>query len=207
MSKLKIVVFASGNGSNLQSLIDAMDSGLIQGSIEAVISDKNSAFALERAANHGIRPILIDKKAIGNKAEFDRQLMQYMDDIQPQLVILAGFISILPEELVKQYQGKIMNIHPALIPAFCGKGFYGEKVHQAVIEYGVKVSGVTVHFVDEGTDTGPIIIQQALDVLGNDTAETLGKRVLELEHQLIVKAASLYCAQKLKLEGRKVVIL
>lgn len=207
MSKQRIVVFASGSGSNLQALIDAIDQGLVKGSIEAVIADKKTAFALERAARHGIPGILIDKKAIGDKIEFKRQLMQHINVIQPQLIILAGFISILPEELVNKYQGKIINIHPSLIPAFCGKGFYGEKVHQAVIDYGVKISGATVHFVDKDTDTGPIILQQALEVFENDTAETLGRRILELEHQLLVKAASLYCDQRLKQEGRKVTIM
>lgn len=206
MPKLKIAVLVSGNGSNLQALIDAVDNERILGRIEIVISDRPNAFALQRAEQHGIPSIYIEKKD-SPFGSFDLQLMNKLDEIQPDLIILAGFLSILPTELVKKYQSKIINIHPSLIPAFCGKGFYGEKVHKAVIAYGVKITGATVQFVDEGTDTGPIIFQQAVEVSNEDTAETLAKKLLPIEHGLLVKAAALFCQKRLKVEGRRVKIL
>lgn len=206
MSKLKIAVLVSGSGSNLQALIDAVNNGSIMGTIEIVISDRPNAFALQRAEKHGISAIYLEKKG-SQLGSFDLQLMNKLAEVQPDLIILAGFLSILPTELVKEYQSKIINIHPSLIPAFCGKGFYGEKVHEAAIAYGVKVSGATVHFVDEDTDTGPIILQQAVEVSKDDTAETLAKKILPIEHSLLVKAAALFCQNLLRVEGRKVKIL
>lgn len=207
MSKLKIAVLVSGSGSNLQALIDAEAAGSIKGHIEIVISDRLGAYALQRAEKHGIAAICIDKKAYTNKTEFDLQLMNRLNEVQPDLIVLAGYLSILSSELIEKYHGRIMNIHPSLLPAFGGKGFYGEKVHKAVLEYGSKVSGATVHFVDENTDTGPIILQKAVVVLYGDTPETLAKRILSVEHSLIVKAVELFCSKKLKLDGRKVKIL
>lgn len=204
MSKLKIVVLASGSGSNLQALIDAIACGTINGQIELVITDRLGAFALQRASNNGIAAVCIDRKAYSNKADFDLKLINNLNEVQPDLIILAGYLSILSSELIYKYHGKIINIHPSLLPAFGGKGFYGEKVHKAVIEYGTKISGATVHFVDENTDTGPIILQRSVDVLENDTPETLAKRVLCVEHSLIVKATELFCDKKLKQEGRNV---
>jgi phosphoribosylglycinamide formyltransferase-1 len=142
-----------------------------------------------------------------NKSEFDLQLMNSLNKVQPELIILAGYLSILSPELIDKYRGKIINIHPSLLPAFGGKGFYGEKVHKAVIESGTKVSGATVHFVDENTDAGPIILQKAVVVLYSDTPETLAKRILSIEHSLMVKAVELFCKKRLKLEGRRVRIL
>jgi phosphoribosylglycinamide formyltransferase 1 len=202
VSKLKIVVLASGGGSNLQALIDAIACKTINGQIQLVITDRLGAYAMQRAKNHSIAAICIDRKAYSNKDDFDLQLINNLKEVHPDLIILAGYLSILSSELIHRYQGKIINIHPSLLPAFGGKGFYGERVHKAVIEYGAKISGATVHFVDENTDTGPIILQEVVEVLEDDTPETLAKRVLSVEHGLIVKAAALICDNKLKLEER-----
>ena len=207
MSKLKIAVLVSGSGSNLQALINAAACGSINGQIEIVISDRLGAYALQRAQKHGIATTCIDKKSYANKIDFDLQLMKSLNEVQPDLIILAGYLSILSSELIEKYRGKIINVHPSLLPAFGGKGFYGEKVHKAVIESGAKVSGATVHFVDENTDTGPIILQKAVVVLYGDTPETLAKRVLAVEHYLIVKAAQLFCNNKLKQDGLNVRLL
>lgn len=207
MSKQKIAVLVSGGGSNLQALIDAVEAGAVKGQLELVISDRGDAYALERAKRHDIPFRLIDRKSCLDKNDFDIQLLDCLNALKPDLIVLAGYLSILSQELVKEYQGKIINIHPSLIPSFCGKGFYGEKVHQAVIDYGVKLSGATVHFVDENTDTGPIILQEAVPVLGSDDAKALAARVLNIEHRLLVQAVTLYCDQKIQIEGRKVSIL
>lgn len=204
MPKLKIAVLASGSGSNLQALIDAVACESINGQIALVITDRPGAYALRRAEAQGITAICIDRKAHSNKADFDLHLINNLNEVHPDLIVLAGYLSILSSQLIDKYQGKIINIHPSLLPAFGGKGFYGEKVHKAVIESGAKISGATVHFVDENTDTGPIILQEAVEVLEDDTPETLAKRVLSVEHSLIVKAAALFCDNKLKLKDRDV---
>lgn len=201
MSRLNIAVLVSGSGSNLQALIDAIEQGNINGKIAVVISDRRKAFALQRAEKYGIDAVYAEKES------FNSELSVQLKSRNIDLVVLAGFLSILPPNITKEYEGRIINIHPSLIPAFCGKGFYGEKVHKAVIENGVKITGATVHFVDEGTDSGPIILQQSVAVADEDTAEILAAKVLEVEHQLIVKAVSLFCAGRILLEGRSVRIL
>lgn len=207
MSKLKIAVLVSGGGSNLQALINAAAEGTINGRIEVVISDRIGAYALERAKKHGIMAACVDRKSYTSMAEFDLQILRNIDEVQPDLIILAGYLSILSSELTKKYAGKIINIHPSLLPAFGGRGFYGQRVHKAVIDSGAKVSGATVHFVDENFDTGPIILQKSVVVLYGDTPETLAERVLAVEHYLIVKAAQLFCDRRLGLDGLKVRIL
>jgi phosphoribosylglycinamide formyltransferase-1 len=207
VSKLKIAVLVSSSGSNLQSLINAEAAGKINGSIGLVISDRCSAYALQRAENNGIKAVCIDKKAIRDEKEFNRRLMNCLEEYRPDLIILAGYLSILSTQLIDKYKHRIINIHPSLLPAFGGKGFYGERVHRSVIEYGVKVTGATVHFVDENTDTGPIILQKSVEVLETDTVEALAERVLSVEHSLIVEAAALFCDGRLKVEGRRVRIL
>ena len=201
MRKVRIAVLVSGGGTNLQTLIDAAEKGDINGEIAAVISDNENAYALERARKHGIKAIHIERKQLAERLIIELQRL----DIE--LVVLAGFLSILDRELVKAYEGRIINIHPSLIPSFCGKGFYGERVHKAALEYGVKVSGATVHFVDEGTDSGPIIFQEAVPVYFEDTSETLAARVLQVEHRLLPAAVGLFCEGRLRIEGRKVKIL
>jgi phosphoribosylglycinamide formyltransferase-1 len=201
LRKVRIAVLVSGGGTNLQTLIDAAEKGDINGEIAAVISDNENAYALERARKHGIKAIYINRKQLAERLIIELQRL----DIE--LVVLAGFLSILDRELVKAYEGRIINIHPSLIPSFCGKGFYGERVHKAALEYGVKVSGATVHFVDEGTDSGPIIFQEAVPVYFEDTSETLAARVLQVEHRLLPAAVGLFCEGRLRIEGRKVKIL
>ncbi|HYE80930.1 MAG TPA: phosphoribosylglycinamide formyltransferase [Clostridia bacterium] len=200
MRKVRIAVLVSGGGTNLQTLIDSVENDEINGEIVIVISDRENAFALERAKKHGIKAVYIDRKQCAGR------LLEELKAMDVELIVLAGFLTILDSELVRAYEGRIMNIHPSLIPAFCGKGFHGEKVHKAAVEYGVKVSGATVHFVDEGTDSGPIILQETVKVYPEDTAETLAARVLEAEHRLLPAAVRLYCEGRLGIEGRKVII-
>jgi phosphoribosylglycinamide formyltransferase-1 len=201
LRKVRIAVLVSGGGTNLQTLIDSVETGEINGEIVSVISDRENAYALERAKKHGIKAVYIDKE---NCAE---RLTQELRSMKIELVILAGYLTILGSELVRAYEGRIINIHPSLIPAFCGKGLYGERVHKAAVAYGVKVSGATVHFVDEGTDSGPIILQEPVTVLDEDTAEILAARVLEVEHRILTVAVKLFCEGRLRIEGRKVKVV
>ncbi|MGF7429743.1 phosphoribosylglycinamide formyltransferase [Thermoanaerobacterium thermosaccharolyticum] len=202
---MRLLVMASGNGTDFQSIIDGIKSGYINAEIAALISDKEGAYALKRAADNNIPSICVPKKKL--KGRFYEELMKVVDKINPDGIILAGFITILNEEIVNKYQNKIINIHPSLIPSFCGKGFYGINVHKAVIEYGVKYTGCTVHFVDAGADTGPIILQEAVKVEDNDTPETVADKVLKLEHRLLPYAVKLFAEGRLKVEGRKVIII
>ncbi|WKV09770.1 phosphoribosylglycinamide formyltransferase [Thermoanaerobacterium sp. CMT5567-10] len=202
---MRLLVMASGNGTDFQSIIDGIRSGYINAEIAALISDKEGAYALKRAADNNIPSICVPKKKL--KGRFYEELMKVVDKINPDGIILAGFITILNEEIVNKYQNKIINIHPSLIPSFCGKGFYGINVHKAVIEYGVKYTGCTVHFVDAGADTGPIILQEVVKVEDNDTPETVADKVLKLEHRLLPYAVKLFAEGRLKVEGRKVIII
>ncbi|MGF7397251.1 phosphoribosylglycinamide formyltransferase [Thermoanaerobacterium thermosaccharolyticum] len=202
---MRLLVMASGNGTDFQSIIDGIKSGYINAEIAALISDKEGAYALKRAADNNIPSICIPKKKL--KGSFYQQLTKAVDEINPDGIVLAGFITILNEEIVNKYQNKIINIHPSLIPSFCGKGYYGINVHKAVIEYGVKYTGCTVHFVDAGADTGPIILQEVVKVEDNDTPETVADKVLKLEHRLLPYAVKLFAEGRLKVEGRKVIII
>lgn len=199
----KIAVLVSGSGSDLQSIIDAVESGYVNCTIKAVISDKPDVYALERAKNKGIQTYVFDRKVYGKN--ISEEILKVTEG-NVDLIVLAGFLSILSEKLIKKFSNRIINIHPSLIPSFCGNGMYGLKVHQAAIDYGVKFSGCTVHFVDEGTDTGAIILQQVVPVLESDTAETLQKRVLEEEHKILPKAVKLLAEGNVKIDGRKVYI-
>lgn len=177
---LKIAVCVSGGGTNLQAIMDAIDCGKIEDtSIEAVISNKRDAYALERAKSHGIPAVCISPKDYESREAFNEAFLEKLDSYAVDLVVLAGFLVVLPEEMICRYRNRIINIHPSLIPSFCGTGFYGLKVHEAVLARGVKVTGATVHFVDEGTDTGPIIFQKAVEVQEGDTPEVLQRRVME----------------------------
>lgn len=202
----RFCVLVSGGGTDLQSIIDAAESGMIHAEICGVISSKQGAYALERAAKHGIDGFTVARKG-KTQPQFDDELRRTIDALQPDFIVLAGFLSILSSELVKAYENRIINIHPALIPSFCGGGYYGLKVHQAAIDYGVKLSGATVHFVDEGTDTGAIILQEAVPVLPNDTAESLQERVLQVEHIILPQAVALMADGRLEIHGRTVNIL
>ena len=177
---MKFGVLVSGGGTKLQAIMDAMDAGKItNATLEVVISNKKDAYALERAKNKGIEAVAVSPKDYETKDEFNKALLETIDSYNLDLIVLAGFLVVLPAELVQKYENKIINIHPSLIPSFCGDGFYGLKVHEKALERGVKITGATVHFVDEGTDTGPIIKQKAVEVKPDDTPETLQRRVME----------------------------
>jgi len=187
---LRIAVCVSGGGTNLQAIIDSIDNGTIRNAeIVRVISNKHGAYALERAAKSGIDAVVVSPKDFENREAFNDALLKAADDVTPDLIVLAGFLVVIPEKMVKKYAGKIINIHPSLIPSFCGDGFYGLKVHEAALARGVKVTGATVHFVDEGTDTGPIIMQKAVYVQDGDTPEILQKRVMEEAEWVIMPKA------------------
>ena len=184
---LRIAVCVSGGGTNLQAIIDAIRDGRITNAeIVSVISNKPDAYALKRAEENGIKSVCVNRKDYPDKESFYKALMDAVDGAIPDLVVLAGFMVVLPPEMIRKYQRKIINIHPSLIPSFCGDGFYGLKVHEAALARGVKVTGATVHFVDEGTDTGPIIRQKAVDVHEGDTPEILQKRVMEQAEWVIM---------------------
>jgi phosphoribosylglycinamide formyltransferase-1 len=200
----KIAVLVSGGGTDLQSIIDAIESGWLNVEIEAVISDREGIYGLERAKKHGIKTYTFDRKLYRGTVS-DEILKVTFGKVD--LIVLAGWLSILKGELINKFENKIINIHPSLIPSFCGNGMYGLKVHQSAVDYGVKVSGCTVHFVEVGTDTGPIIMQKAVPVYHDDTAETLQKRVLEQEHVALPESVKLISEGKVKVEGRKVIIL
>ena len=201
----KLVVMVSGGGTNLQAVLDACADGRIGASVAGVIASKPGIFALERAKNAGVPSVVISSKDYESQRAHDDAVIKAVEAFGGQAVVLAGYMSILGAALVSRFP--IINIHPALIPSFCGKGYYGRRVHAAVLEYGAKVSGATVHFVDEGTDTGPIIMQKCVDVLDGDTPETLAARVLEVEHEILVKSVALLCAGLLEIDGRRVRII
>ncbi len=200
---IKIAVFISGGGTNLQALIDAINNNYIkEGYIEIVFSNKKDAYGLERAIKSGIKTMFLDPKEFQSREEYDEYLSGKMNSMNIDLICLAGYMRILTEKFLDKFKGKIMNIHPALLPSFGGPGMYGLNVHKAVIESGVKITGCTVHFVDKGVDTGPIIIQKCVPVDDNDTPETLQKKVLEYEHKAYPEAVKLFTEGKLKIEGK-----
>lgn len=204
---LTLGVLVSGRGTNLQAIIDSIKKGELNASIGVVVANKKDAYALERAEKYGIPTCCVLGEDYEDKREFEKEIIRVLKQFNVELVVLAGFMTILSSRFVQVFKNRIINVHPSLIPAFCGKGFYGEKVHQAVLEYGVKVTGATVHFVDEGTDTGPIILQKPVEVMDDDNTETLASRVLKVEHQLLPQAVKLFEQGRLKLEGRRVKIL
>lgn len=206
MPRLKIGVLVSGSGTNLQSLIDGIKSGEINGENAVVISDKEDAYGLERARMNGIDAVFVDAKRYENRTAFNDEIVSALKKRGVDLVVLAGYLKILSPEFISEYRNKIINIHPSLIPSFCGKGYYGLRVHEAVIEYGAKITGATVHFVDEEADAGPIILQEAVEVYWDDTPEVLQQRVLKIEHRLLPAAVKYYCDGRIEIEGRKVKI-
>ena len=205
----KIAVLVSGGGTNLQALLDAQSRGEIPGGeISLVISNVPGAYALERAQKAGVEALTVSKKDYADIHGFCAALLEELQKRDIGLVVLAGFLAILDEAFVRAYENRIINIHPSLIPSFCGKGYYGLKVHERALERGVKVTGATVHFVNEGADEGPIILQKAVDILPGDTPEVLQKRVMEqAEWKLLPRAVALFCAGRLKVEGARVDIL
>lgn len=205
---MKIVVLVSGGGTNLQAIIDKMEAGKIRGGeISAVISSNPEAYALERARKHNIPDIVVNRKSYKTKEEYSSALLSEINKIAPDLIVLAGFMCIISGEIIERYKNRIMNVHPALIPSFCGDGFYGLKVHEKALEYGVRLTGATVHFVSEVCDGGPIILQKAVEIKEDDTPEILQERVMkEAEWEILPKAIDLFCNGKIEVFGRKVLI-
>ena len=203
MPRVKIGVLISGGGTNLQSIIDKSLDGTINGEVSLVISNKKDAYGLTRAENAKIENLFIDPKDFDSMEDYNRKLIQEFKAREIGLIVLAGYLKVLSKDFIESFE-YIINVHPSLIPSFCGKGYYGERVHEKVLEYGVKITGSTVHFVDEGTDTGPIILQDVVRVEQDDTVETLQRKVLEVEHRLLPQALRLFCDNKLIIEGRRV---
>lgn len=194
---LNIGVLISGGGTNLQAIIDETKSGGINGTVKLVISNKENAYGLERARLSKIKAVY--------ETDEDK-IIELLKENNIDLIVLAGYLKIITPKFVDEFRNKIINIHPSLIPSFCGKGYYGEKVHQGVIDYGAKVTGATVHFVDEGADTGAIIMQETVNVEQGDDAKSLAKRVLEVEHRILKESIRLFCENKLSIQGRRVFI-
>lgn len=206
---MNIAVFVSGGGTNLQALIDAEDRGEIKnGKIVFVLASNENAYALERAKKAGIESAIVSRKAFDSKEAYDKAILEQLEDKNIDLIVLAGFLSILGEELISKYRNRIINVHPSLIPLFCGDGFYGKKVHKAVLESGVKVTGATVHFVNEITDGGAIILQKAVPVEQGDNEDILQYRVMrQAEWEILPKAVSLFCEGRIKINGNKTEIV
>lgn len=204
---LKIAVLVSGGGTNLQAVLDSIEKGTItNANVEVVISNKQDAYALERAKKHGIPGVCVSPKEYKTRELFNEALLTTLDSFDVDLIVLAGYLVIIPEIVIKKYENKIINIHPSLIPSFCGAGYYGLKVHEAALKRGVKVTGATVHFVDEGTDTGPIILQKAVEVQDGDTKESLQLRVMEqAEWVILPEAINLIANHKITVQNHCVV--
>lgn len=206
---MNIAVLVSGGGTNLQALIDAQSRGEIkEGKITCVISSKADAYALERAKNNNIPTRVIPRKEYDDIHSYTKAIRDALIEAKADLVVYAGFMTILDSQVVEKFEGRMMNVHPALIPSFCGKGFYGLRVHQAVLDSGVKLTGATVHFVTEDCDAGPIIIQKAIDIKNDDTPQSLQKRVMEqCEWKILPEAVSLFCQGRIKITGNKTEII
>ena len=206
---LRVVVMVSGGGTNLQAIIDSVKNGAITNTkIVGVISNNKNAYALKRAEENGIPEKCISPKDFDSRDAFNKKLLEEVKAFEPDLVVLAGFLVVIPLEMIAEYRNRMINIHPSLIPSFCGTGYYGLKVHEAALERGVKVVGATVHFVDEGTDTGPIILQKAGEVESGDTPEILQRRVMEqAEWKILPRAIDLIANGKVKVERNRTVIL
>lgn len=206
MAQVKIGVLISGSGTNLQSIIESINSGYIKGKITVVISNKENAYGLVRARQHNINAVFVNQKNYDDNESFNDAILEVLKENEVDLVVLAGYLKILSRKFIATYRNRIINIHPSLIPSFCGKGYYGIKVHEAAINYGVKISGATVHFVDEDADTGPIIMQEAVKVDHNDTPESLQEKILKVEHKLLPLAIKYYCDRRIEVVGRKVLV-
>lgn len=200
---MNIAVFASGRGSNFESILKAIESGFIPAQIRLLVSNKSSAGAIEIARAHGIPAIHISQKMFQNDSEYARALLDTLNNYRIEFIALAGYLKKIPDEVIKQYKNRIVNIHPALLPAFGGPGMYGHHVHEAVLASGVKVTGATVHLVDEQYDHGPILLQKTVPVYTNDTPDTLAERVLKVEHEIYPLAIKAFAEGRVKIEGNK----
>ena len=208
MLKTKIAVFVSGGGTNFEALINAQENGKIpHGEIVLMVSSSRTAYALKRAENHGIKSVVCSKKELGSQERFEEEILKNLEENNIQLIVLAGFMSILSKEFTKKYENRIINIHPSLIPSFCGEGFYGLHVHEAALKKGVKISGATTHFVTEECDGGPIIMQKSVEVKNDDTPEILQRRIMEnVEWKILPLSVELFCSDKIKVEDNKTII-
>lgn len=202
--RIAVLVSGQGRGSNMQAIIDACDAGRINGKVAVVIGVRNDAPAIERARSQGITTLAISPKDFSQVQHYDQAIFDALQSYEIDLVCLAGYMRLLGQQTIQHYHNRIMNVHPALIPSFCGKGMYGHHVHEAVIDRGVKFTGVTVHFVNEVYDDGPIILQAVVPVEDNDTPETVAARVLDAEHETYARAVALFADRKLTVEGRRV---
>lgn len=205
---LRVLSMVSGGGTNLQAIIDSVKNGTITNTeLVGVISNNKSAYALTRAEENGIDAKCISPKDYESREVFNQELLKAVDAYEPDLIVLAGYLVVIPPEMIKKYKNRIINIHPSLIPSFCGTGYYGLKVHEAALARGVKVVGATVHFVDEGTDTGPIILQKAVEVQNGDTPEVLQRRVMEqAEWKILPRAIDLIANGKVEVEGHRTIV-
>jgi len=206
MSHLRLGVLASGRGTNFHAILDHIEQGKLDASVQVVISNKASAGVLEIARNHGIAAIFVSAKQFPDPEQYDQQLLTIFEHHQVNFVVLAGYLKMLSPTLIQKYRNRILNIHPALLPSFGGKGMYGIHVHEAVLNYGCKVSGVTVHLVDENYDTGPPVLQRCVPVEDDDTPETLAARVLKVEHEIYSEALQLFAQDRIEIVGRRVKI-
>ena len=202
MSPINIGILISGGGTNLQAIIDNIENKNINGHIKLIISNKENAYGLVRGQTHNIETLFIDRKQFHNEEEYNFKLIDELKKRNIDLIVLAGYLRVLSPDFIKEFHNKIINIHPSLIPSFCGPGYYGRRVHEEVLKYGVKYTGATAHFVDAGTDTGPIILQETVKVEDQDTVDSLSNKVLEVEHKILVKAVKLYCSNQLKFSDR-----
>jgi phosphoribosylglycinamide formyltransferase-1 len=203
MKKLNLIALASGGGTNLQAIIDSIEAGKLNAQIKAVISNNSKAFALERARNHHIPAIHLSHKQFATSEEFDQKLLSILQEKETDMIVLAGYMKMISPTIIRQYKNRIINIHPALLPSFGGKGMYGIHVHEAVLKAGVKVTGVTVHLVDEIYDHGAIVLQKTAPVLDEDTPESLAERVLKVEHQIYSEALQLFAEDKIEIRGTR----
>ncbi len=206
MAHLRLGILASGRGSNFEAILNHIKQGKLDASIQVVISNKESAGALDIARQNGIPAVNISKKEFPEQEQFDEQLLSLLNKYQVNFVVLAGYLKMLSPFVVRKFKNRILNIHPALLPSFGGKGMYGIHVHEAVLSYGCKVTGVTVHLVDEAYDTGPPVLQRCVPVKDDDTAETLAARVLKIEHQIYSEALQLFAQNRIEIVDRRVKI-
>ena len=204
---LRLAVFASGRGSNFQAILQAINENRLRASVAMLITDKPDAWALQFARHAGIVTEFLTRKNFSHENDYERALLQAVKRSAANFIVLAGYLSKIPLALVQEFRGRMINIHPALLPSFGGKGMYGRRVHQAVLDYGCKVSGATVHLVEEEYDSGPPILQRCVPVLWNDTAESLAARVLEVEHQILPEALQLFAGDRVVIDGRRVRVL
>ena len=208
MDKKRLAVCVSGGGTNLQAILDRIADGTIScGEVVRVISNNPNAYALERAKKAGVETSVLSPKSFESREEFNDALLALLQEVNPDLIVLAGYLVAIPPQVIRAFPGRIINIHPSLIPSFCGKGYYGLKVHEAALARGVKVTGATVHFVDEGMDSGPIILQKAVAIQDGDTPEVLQRRVMEqAEWQILPRAIELFCEDRIEIKGHTTAI-